>query len=127
MEDQTMPFWNGSEVHPKKRRRTFNNNCAQHEAADMNLNIENSSKISSFRPCCKRFLPIMSSEHIYESQDCKPKGETLYTSLKDDVLVNVQNIEQFSFAEGSYFIVDEASRFVKSVQGNVCFYNVKYA
>jgi len=69
----------------------------------------------------RRFLPIKASGLVYESEDCRPKGETLYTPLKDDVIVNTRNIEQFTFTNGSFFIGDESSRFNRTVQGKDTF------
>ncbi|KAL9951068.1 hypothetical protein ACROYT_G043663 [Oculina patagonica] len=65
----------------------------------------------------RRFLPINASGLVYESEDFRPKGETLYTPLQDDVIVNTRNIEQFTFTNGSFFIGDESSRFSRTVQG----------
>lgn len=69
----------------------------------------------------RRFLPINASGSVYQSEDFRSKGETLYTPLKDDVIVNTRNIEQFTFTNGSFFIGDESSRFSRTVQGNVMF------
>lgn len=115
MEDQVMCQasinWESNSIQsPKKRRRTVNNN------QDTSHAIFNDISSSSFA-CCKRFLPINSSNFIYESEDYKSKGETLYVPLRESVLVNVQNIEQFSFNQGSFFIGDESARFSKVVQG----------
>lgn len=68
---------------------------------------------------CRRFLTIHAGCSIFESEDCRPKGETLYTPLREDVIINTRNIEQFTFVNGSFFIGDESSRFRKTVQG-VC-------
>ena len=65
----------------------------------------------------RRFLPIKANGLVYESEECRAKGETLYTPLKDDVVVNTRNIEQFTFTNGSFFIGDESSRFNRTVQG----------
>lgn len=65
----------------------------------------------------RRFLPIKANGLVYESEDCRPKGETLFTPLKDDVIINTRNIEQFTFTNGSFFIGDESSRFNRTVQG----------
>ena len=67
----------------------------------------------------RRFLPINASGLVYESEDFRPKGETLYTPLQDDVIVNTRNIEQFTFTNGSFFIGDESSRFSRTVQGKI--------
>ena len=72
----------------------------------------------------RRFLSIKANGLVYESEDCRPKGETLYTPLKDDVIVNTRNIEQFTFTNGSFFIGDESSRFNRTVQGKDTFYNI---
>ncbi|XP_031569382.1 uncharacterized protein LOC116303905 [Actinia tenebrosa] len=115
MEDQAMyqaPInWESSLIQsPKKRRKLINNNEDANHA-----NFHDVSPTSF--TCCKRFLPINSSNFIYESEEYKSKGETLYVPLRESVLVNVQNIEQFSFKQGSFFIGDESSRFSKVVQG----------
>ena len=73
-------------------------------------------------PGCRRFLTIHASCSIFESEDCRPKGETLYTPLREDVIINTRNIEQFTFANGSFFIGDESSRFRKTVQGKLYSY-----
>ena len=69
----------------------------------------------------RRFLPIKANGLVYESEDCRPKGETLFTPLKDDVIINTRNIEQFTFTNGSFFIGDESSRFNRTVQGTDTF------
>ena len=72
---------------------------------------------SSPSPDSRRFLTIRASGLIFESENFRPKGETLYTPLKEDVIVNTRNIEQFTFTNGSFFIGDESSRFSRTVQG----------
>lgn len=74
---------------------------------------------------CRRFLTIHSGCSIFESEDCRPKGETLYTPLREDVIINTRNIEQFTFVNGSFFIGDESSRFRKTVQGKLIATNGK--
>ena len=66
---------------------------------------------------CRRFFTICASGRVYDSEDFQPKGETLYTPLKEEVIVNTRNIEQFTFTNGSFFIGDESSRFNRTVQG----------
>lgn len=78
--------------------------------------IDYSTSASHFS---RRFLPINASGLVYESEDFRPKGETLYTPLQDDVIVNTRNIEQFTFTNGSFFIGDESSRFSRTVQGKL--------
>lgn len=110
----------------KKRRRNDNNNLFEpedHHSGNSTYNNNISAPPNGFTTsrsnlCCKRFLNIPSNEHVYESEDCKAKGETPYKHLQESVLLNVRNIEQFTFTQGSFFIVDEASRFLKVVQGN---------
>ena len=65
----------------------------------------------------RRFLTIHASGLVYESEEFRPKGETLYTPLQEDVIVNTRNIEQFTFTKGSFFIGDVSSRFCRTVQG----------
>jgi len=122
METQSMCIGVENGHSAKKRRRNHNNNFNEldDESGDCN-NIfaqQNTVKASQNKPCCKLFLTILSNEHVYESEDCKPKGETPYKRLQESILLNVQNIEQFTFSQGSFFIVDDASRFIKVVQGN---------
>lgn len=71
------------------------------------------------KPCCssRRFLPVAASEHVFQSEDCKPKGETLYVPLRDDTLLNLQNIEQITVTKGSFFLGDETSRFNRTAEG----------
>ena len=69
----------------------------------------------------RRFLAIKASGLVYESEDFRSKGETLYTPLKEDVIINTRNIEQFTFTNGSFFIGDESSRFNRTVQGKETF------
>ena len=72
---------------------------------------------SSASRCCRRLLTIHASGLVFESEDFRPKGETLYTPLQADVIINTRNIEQFTFTNGSFFIGDESSRFSRTVQG----------
>ena len=72
---------------------------------------------SSASRCCQRLLTIHASGLVFESDDFRPKGETLYTPLQADVIINTRNIEQFTFTNGSFFIGDESSRFSRTVQG----------
>lgn len=65
----------------------------------------------------KNFLLISANGLVYESEDFLPKGETLYKPLKEEVIINTRNIEQFTFTNGSFFIGDESSRFNRTVQG----------
>ena len=66
---------------------------------------------------CRRFFTIRASGRVYDSEDFRPKGETLYTPLNEEVMVNTRNIEQFTFTNGSFFIGDDSSRFNRTVQG----------
>lgn len=75
--------------------------------------------VTSSSPCCRRFFTIHPSGQVYESEDFQAKGETLYTPLQVEVIVNTRNTEQFTFTNGSFFIGDESSRFIRTVEGTV--------
>ncbi|XP_032243132.2 uncharacterized protein LOC116621201 [Nematostella vectensis] len=95
-----------------------NNNfapCSQHDEPEVPINLSCTSLHG--KSLGRRFLPIEAAGDVFESEDYKPKGETLYVPLKNDVLVSMQNIEQVSFSEGSFFIGDDSNRFSRAEQG----------
>ena len=116
---------NGMEDGPVsiKRRR-----CDQEGGMDQNSSQEAAVSAGFWqdRSCARRFLPIHASDYIFHSENFQPKGETMYTPLREDTLVNTQNIEQFTFTQGSFFIGDEESRFSRTARGTRPFVHASY-
>ncbi|XP_022087893.1 uncharacterized protein LOC110977777 [Acanthaster planci] len=67
----------------------------------------------------RNFLPVKGSANVFQSELVKPKGETMYRPLTDDVLINMRHIEQVSFESGMYFIGDHRGNYVRSDHGHV--------
>ncbi|XP_038048580.1 uncharacterized protein LOC119722498 [Patiria miniata] len=67
----------------------------------------------------RNFLPVKGSASVFQSEVVKPKGETMYRPLMDDVLINMRHIEQVSFESGMHFIGDHRGNYVRSDQGHV--------
>ena len=68
-------------------------------------------------PPGRNFLPIKGSASVFQSEVVKPKGETMYRPLTEDLLINMRHIEQVSFGMGVYFIGDHRGNYVRSDQG----------
>ncbi|EDV23331.1 hypothetical protein TrispH2_001386 [Trichoplax sp. H2] len=63
------------------------------------------------------FIWIESCNGVFESEVYSQRNETLYIPVRDDVLINLKNIEQISFGSGTYFIGDMQARFTDTAQG----------
>ena len=53
--------------------------------------------ITSTPLCCRRFFTIHPNGQVYESESFRPKGETLYTPMQEEVLVKTRNIDIFLY------------------------------
>jgi len=83
----------------------------QHNASQINVaHLKN--------PTGKTFLHIQHSPCIYQTEDWKPKGCTMYLPLSEDVMVNTRNIEQISFESDQFFLADEKGNYVGAKPGN---------
>ena len=120
---------NIGQVSNRKRLRTedlHDNACEEPEINMITNQLHGANGFNNhanvFKPCCvsRRFLPIAAGEHVFQSEDCKPKGETLYIPVLDDTLLNLQNIEQITVTKGSFFLGDETSRFNRTAEGIYC-------
>ena len=68
-------------------------------------------------PPGRNFLPVKGSDNVFQSEVVKPKGETMYRPLTEDLLINMRHIEQVSFGMGVYFIGDLRGNYVRSDRG----------
>ncbi len=67
----------------------------------------------------RNFLPVKGSDSVFQSEVVKPKGETMYRPMTEDLLINMRHIEQVSFGMGVYFIGDLRGNYVRSDRGHV--------
>ena len=72
----------------------------------------------------RRFVPLTGCDKIYHSENVKPKGETMYRPLAEDILINMNNIEQVSFGKGTFFLGDFSGNYVRTGQGKQIVKNV---
>lgn len=70
-------------------------------------------------PRQRRFLQLAASSHLYQTEDWKPKQESLFQPVEGDLMVNMINIEQISFAAGSFFVADREGSYCGSHTGHV--------
>ncbi|XP_054714275.1 uncharacterized protein LOC129223919 [Uloborus diversus] len=66
----------------------------------------------------KTFLSIRCNNFVYHTEDWKPKGCTMYLPLREDIMINTQNIEQISFETDQFFLADEKGNYVGAKPGN---------
>uniref|UniRef100_T1IMT6 Uncharacterized protein n=1 Tax=Strigamia maritima TaxID=126957 RepID=T1IMT6_STRMM len=66
----------------------------------------------------KTFLHIQHSSFVFQTEDWKPKGCTMYLPLTEDVMVNTRNIEQVSFENDQFFLADEKGNYVGAKPGD---------
>lgn len=52
----------------------------------------------------RTFLTIRPSQYVYQSQEWKCNGVTLYRLLTSDIMINVHRIDQISFESGQFFL-----------------------
>lgn len=64
------------------------------------------------------FLHIRHTPFVYQTEDWKPKGCTMYLPLIEDVMVNTRNIEQISFENDQFFLADDKGNYVGAKPGN---------
>lgn len=64
------------------------------------------------------FLHIRHTPFVYQTEDWKPKGCTMYLPLVEDVMVNTRNIEQISFETDQFFLADDKGNYVGAKPGN---------
>ncbi|XP_072023662.1 uncharacterized protein [Amphiura filiformis] len=76
-----------------------------------------SAEVTAYRG--RRFVPVSGCDKLYHSQNVKPKGETMYVPMPDDILINMNNIEQVSFGKGVFFLGDISGNYVKTDQGHI--------
>ena len=75
--------------------------------------------VPSLQSPSRSFLLISNGSGTYQSENYKPKGETLYIPMAHmgDVLINVRNVDQVSCETGTFFLGDDTNKYVGSVQG----------
>ena len=78
--------------------------------------VPNSVPVISTK-CKESFLRIPAHKNVHETEDWKGQQTTMYTPVKNDIMVNVRNIEQFSFSTGSFFVADENGTYQGSEEG----------
>ncbi|XP_035208781.1 uncharacterized protein LOC118183374 isoform X2 [Stegodyphus dumicola] len=66
----------------------------------------------------KTFLSVRHNNYVYHTEDWKPKGCTMYLPLREDIMINVQNIEQISFESDQFFLADEKGNYVGAKSGH---------
>nr|XP_042908897.1 uncharacterized protein LOC107443204 isoform X2 [Parasteatoda tepidariorum] len=79
---------------------------------DYSVGMYSTSKLT------KNFLSIRHNCYIYHTEDWKPKGCTMYLPLREDIMINTQNIEQISFENDQFFLADEKGNYVGAKPGN---------
>ncbi|XP_013396037.1 uncharacterized protein LOC106163089 [Lingula anatina] len=63
------------------------------------------------------FLTLHSSTAVYQTEEFKPKGSTLYIPLSEDVMINTSKIDEITFSTGNFFIGNEQGAFLRTEQG----------
>lgn len=52
----------------------------------------------------RTFLTIRQSPYVYQTQEWKGNGDTLYQLVSSDIMINVHRIDQISFESGQFFL-----------------------
>ena len=78
----------------------------------------------------RRFLTLYKGNcnSVYHTEEWLPCGSTLFSPLTEDIMVNTQNIEQFSSTHGQFCVSDESGQYSTTLTGDYCtsdFVNVK--
>ena len=65
------------------------------------------------------FLRVPGCNHVFNSEDYKTgsRQSTLYLPVRDDLMINLTNIEQISFSSGSSFLADDDGIYCRSAEG----------
>lgn len=69
----------------------------------------------------RKFLFISKKDctSVFQTEEWQSSGSVLFLPLNEDILVNTQNIEQFSCGqEGNFFVADQNGQYSKTITGN---------
>ena len=63
-------------------------------------------------------MPISGCDKVFHAESIKiNQRDTMYLPLLEDILINMNNIEQVSFADGAFFLGDQRGNYARSEQG----------
>ncbi|RUS83858.1 hypothetical protein EGW08_008399 [Elysia chlorotica] len=108
----------------KKRKMMLCDALNFSDFAGDSTNLDHESKTSNVPPLCstgRRFLTLYKKNNnsVYHTEEWLPCGSTLFSPLTEDIMVNTQNIEQFSSSSGQYFVSDERGQYSATLTGQV--------
>ncbi|KAK3783347.1 hypothetical protein RRG08_044353 [Elysia crispata] len=112
----------------KKRKMMFddalNFNNFPGDAADINHDSKTLQFNGNAGPLClsgRRFLTLYKGNcnSVYHTEEWLPCGSTLFSPLTEDIMVNTQNIEQFSSTHGQFCVSDESGQYSTTLTGQV--------
>ncbi|XP_075720761.1 uncharacterized protein LOC142761448 isoform X2 [Rhinoderma darwinii] len=86
------------------------------------LNDSNGSKEDVKGPTKSRatcFVQMLPNKGIFQSENWKPNGSTLYYPITSHLFVNFEKYDQISFDEGLFFIGDNSGGCSQKEQGHV--------
>lgn len=71
----------------------------------------------------QKFLHLLKNdmESIFQTElwDEASHSSALFFPLREDIMVNTRNIEQFSVSDGNYFVAGQDGQYAKTVSGKV--------
>ncbi|KAG8454530.1 hypothetical protein GDO86_000956 [Hymenochirus boettgeri] len=106
-------FIHQNSAQPQKRRREENGCFLQTNGTNGSIEAKsNAAQHSSF-------IQILPNKGIFQSEDWKPNGSTLYHPVCKHLLVNFEKYDQISFDEGLFFIGDSSGGCLQKEQGHV--------
>ncbi|KAH7938476.1 hypothetical protein HPB49_024095 [Dermacentor silvarum] len=101
----------------------------QHMAGFLGPAILQAGKGTSFVPGsaerqqrCPRFgrgfLAIRHSASVFQTEEWKPRGRTLYQPLTNDMMINALSVDQLSFESGQFFLADGKGNYAGAKSGH---------
>lgn len=64
------------------------------------------------------FLAIRHGASVFQTEELKPRGCTLYHPLTNDMMINVLNVDQLSFESGQFFLADAKGLYIGAKSGH---------
>lgn len=64
------------------------------------------------------FLAIRHSASVFQTEELKPRGCTLYHPLMNDMMINVLSVDQLSFESGQFFLADAKGYYTGAKSGH---------
>ncbi|XP_075550631.1 uncharacterized protein LOC142584361 [Dermacentor variabilis] len=64
------------------------------------------------------FLAIRHSKSVFQTEEWKPRGRSLYKPLTNDMMINALSVDQLSFESGQFFLADGTGNYAGAKSGH---------